>query len=279
MLSRNYPRIGVVDFGRRLIESADLDPIYVGLQQVSLPQRQLARWLTAYWLFYSAGFASYASEQKGEAFWRTLLDAAHNTKPTPFYERWPRGSERRHFRGAVAVEAVTRLKRRFADAPEGFLEALKDGPADMASVQKRVQEYYLFGGWIAFKVADMLDAVCDYPVDQSDLECFLYDTPRKSIIDNWQSGAIPLKAKTTEDALIEAFHWLQKQLAGVKVPHKPLLKEPDWFALETVWCKHKSHMNGHYPLGKDILEISAGTLPWMRCSETAKRFHAALPRA
>lgn len=276
-LSRNYPRLPVVEFGRQLLRSQDLDPVYVALQKLELEHAQLARWLLAYWLFYHCGFASFAAERGGKAYWALLLQAAENAAPSPLKERWPRGSERRHFRGEVAIRAVQKLQERYGRNPQGFLDGVMDGPPTLLDVMARVQKHYLFGSWISFKVADMLDAVWGYSVDQADLTGFLYDTPRRSILEKWSAGVLPLKAQSGEEALVEAFHWLQEQLDDVAVPHKPQLPAPDWFALETVWCKHKSHLGGHYPLYKDSIEIAAGCRGWSPVSELARRFADALP--
>lgn len=276
-LSRHYPRLTVVPFGKQLLESGDLDPIYTALQGLDFRGHQLARWLTAYWLFYNAGFASWASEREGVSYWKALAVAAENKHPSPLQGKWPRGSERRHMRGEAAVKAVASLQTRFSKRPEDFVYEIMDGPNELSKVMERVRGYYLFGSWIAFKVADMLDAVCGYPIEQSNLELFLYDTPRKSILTLWQARQLPLKAQQPEAALEEAFHWLQDQLKGVKVPHKPKLKAPDWFALETVWCKHKSHLGGHYPLYKDVIEIDEAVAEWAKVSPTAKQFRSSMP--
>lgn len=47
--------------------------------------------------------------------------------------------------------------------------------------------------------------------------------------------------------------------------------------VETILCKWKSHMNGHYPVGKDIVEISQGLQPWIKYSETAMMMSQAMP--
>lgn len=48
--------------------------------------------------------------------------------------------------------------------------------------------------------------------------------------------------------------------------------------VETVLCKWKSHMNGHYPLWNDIREINGGLEPWAgRCS-AARAFLNHMPK-
>ena len=227
-MRRNYPRIGIVEFGHKLFESGDLDPIYVALLGCLKPGPQQTRWLIAYWLFYDAGFASWASDQ--DDYWGALLTAAQNETLTPYGERWPRGSERRHFRGVKATE-----------------------------------------------VADMIDAVVGRHVAQDNLAMFLYDTPRRSILESYRAGALGIDNGLAGDAVLEpAMMWLWFQLNKLRIPHKPTMA-PDWFSLETVWCKHMSHLHGHYPLYNDIIEINHGVSLWEPYSDMAKAFQAAMP--
>lgn len=264
-----------MDFGRRLIKSGDLDPVYTCLNKLNLDSDQLSRWLIAYWCFYHCGFACTASEETGADYWKLLHKAARNQTKAPGGGRWPRGSERRHFRGEAAERAVTQLRKRYDSNPLGMIDYVASGDLDVRSVMARVSTHHLFGSWIAFKVADMLDAVVGLEIDQSDLSAFLYDSPRKSIMDNLASGEVPdggLDKPETRAAY--AMGWLGSQLRDCRIPHRPKSRL-DLFCLETVWCKHLSHMHGFYPVGKDIYEIDHGLRGWP--AETARRFRAALP--
>lgn len=275
MFGRNYPRQDLVGFGSLLFSSGDLDPIYIAAQGSSYSPQQLARWLVAYWLFYAAGFASYASEHSDREFWRVLARAAVNADLTPIGGRWPRGSERRHFRGPRAVEAVRRLHEQYSSAQQ-MVDFLTTGGMDVSSVISRARGHYLFGDWISFKIADMLDALI-MPVRQDDISVFLYDSPRKSILENIRLGTVPVPTGLDEAGqLAAAMKWLGKKLKNCSVPHKPGA-QPDLFCLETVWCKHLSHMHGHYPPLKDVVEIHEGVQPWVRVCSSAGRFKAHLP--
>jgi hypothetical protein len=261
-VARGYPRLDVVTFGRQLLDSQDLDPIYVALIKLRLDKEQLARWLVAYWCFYHAGLASFLSEQ--ENYWSWMNRAAVNKDL-----KYPRGSERRHFRGAPCVRAIAHLSRQYR-SPLSMVDHLT-GARDVEGVMQLVSEHYMFGSWIGFKVADMLDAVWGHRLEQTKIETFLYDTPRKSIQELQGCGAVP--GKSAE----EAMQWLQKKLVKSRLPHRPN-ESPDWFALETIWCKHHSHMTGHYPLNKDIREIRHGLVPWAHQSDTAFSFLQSMPK-
>lgn len=268
--------LDLTTFGRQLFKTADLDPVYVALDRKV--QGHIYLWLLAYWCFYNAGFACWASQRETpKAFWKAMRSAAENTTPTPAGGRWPRGSERRHFRGASAIRAVAELEKRYGNNPEGFFDHVLSGPMDVVSVMGRVQDHYLFGSWISFKVVDMLDAVLREPIEQTDVEVFLYDTPRKSIVENLAEGVVKIK-RTGDDAkdFPAAMVWLQRELSDCRIPHKPK-KAPDFFSLETVWCKHHSHRTGHYPIGKDIREIRHGMADWVKHSTEAAAFLKAMP--
>jgi hypothetical protein len=276
-MKRAYPRLSVEDFGRHLLTTGDLDPVYVALNKLNLPRPKLARWLTAYWSFYHCGFASYAADH--ENFWGVMLQAAVNEVPAPDGNRWPRSAERRHARGEAGIRMVTSLQVQFHN-PEVFLDYLTMYPEklNVATVMQRASEQYLFGRWIAFKIADMIDGVLRIPVAQDDINLLMYETPRKSILHNWRrTFNFPDEAQPRDmDALVaEANAWLADKLSDCTIPHKPGEK-PDLFALETVWCKHESHMNGHYPKYKDIVEIAAGVPGW---GDLAQEFARHLPHA
>ncbi len=275
-MGRKYERIGIVEFGRQLFESRDLDPVYIAAVGGVDLGVQRSRWLVAYWLFYDCGFASWASEQID--FWGALLMAAENEEPTPYGGRWPRGSERRHFRGSKSVDAVMSLSQRYGNRPENMIDYLLDGSMDVRSVMKRAKHHFMFGDWIAFKIADMIDAVMGIRVDQSELSVFLYDTPRKSILEHYHTGLLGLARDFSDKVVLElAMSWLWMELKDLRVPHKPE-SAPDWFSLETVWCKHLSHLHGHYPLWNDIDEINRGVALWGPYAKTAQDFGKAMPK-
>lgn len=275
MASRNYHKLIVEDFSRQLILSGDLDPVYIAAPKAITELNQLKRWLIAYVCFYHCGVASYASEFSGSQFWQVMMQAAKNVTKSPIGGRWPRGSERRHARGKSGIEMINRLSSKYPD-PEKFWDFITKGPMDIASVMKRAKTHYLFGQWIAFKIADLVDAVLHIPVDQDDVNILLYETPRNSIFANWRRVYdLPANAKHKHpDILVEeATNWLRSKLADLDIPHKPGEKL-DLFCLETCWCKHASHQHGHYPLNNDIDDITTDLKGW---GKTAEVFSAAMP--
>src|SRR5690606_34363348 len=99
---------GIVPFAQHLLRTGDLDPIYLALNKVQWPEAQKYRWLVAYCAFYHAGVACYMSEFRGFEFWSCMMQAAANEDGhgPAVLPRWPRGHERRHFRGEQAVKGI-----------------------------------------------------------------------------------------------------------------------------------------------------------------------------
>jgi hypothetical protein len=282
MASQNYPRVTIEDFGKHLLDAGDLDPIYLGLHRLALPANQLHRWLLAYCCFYSAGVASYLSEFEGATFWEHFLTAAKNETPAPHGGRWERGKERRHFRGGQAIKATNELIGKYP-VPElafnGHLVRPGETRLPFSVVSDRAQEWRGFGTWISFKVGDLLDRVGIIPVDFAFDEA-MYEDPTKAAIMQWK-----LRRDLPQDSTIDDPKAAVQEIVAYLIEHfkdylaPPLLDRPIGLQeVETILCKWKSHINGHYPFFNDTVEIHHGVSPWANHSDTAKRFLAAMPQ-
>jgi hypothetical protein len=164
---------------------------------------------------------------------------------------------------------VADLTKKYRDDPTAMLDHLCSGSLEAKAVISRASEHSGFGPWIGFKVADMIDALDIARVEQNDLSVFLYDTPRQSILENLPN--LPIDADGSEERQLErAMLWLRDQLKDCRLPHRPS-SAPDFFSIETVWCKHRSHRHGHYPIGHDIDEINHGleAFSMRRCSPSS----------
>lgn len=269
-------RMSLESFGAQLLETEDLDPIYVVLHRANLNRDQLRRWLLAYWCFYHAGVASWLSERPtSDRYWAAMLQAAYNDIPSPAGGRWPRGRERRHFRGDKAANAVARLAAWYP-YPEEAVRALEfTGTARFSLISQKVQQWPMFGPWIAFKVADMLERVLGVPIDFSGSDVFFFDSPREAAI-GWYEVKTGIRALTNtgpgslHDPVSEACSHLERSLQSYLAPprydRKLGLQE-----FETILCKWKSHMNGHYPVGNDIHELHEALSQWKTVSATAQK--------
>lgn len=262
-----------------LLETQDLDPLYVALVKTPMPPDQMKRWLFTYWCCYHAGASCYLSEFTGDRYWAHMLNMAANVVPNPLGTRWPRGHERRHFRGAKAVDAVGD----YADigTPEEIVGAMIAAGPVYRDIREQVTRLPQFGPWIAFKVGDMLERVLGVPVDFAEADVLMFDQPFKSALavyaDEWalpQTGT-PKEAVTFVSAKLQGRfygHVAPPHIPGI-VPRRVGLQE-----VETMLCKWKSHKSGHYPVGIDSHDLRAGLAEWATVSATARDMAANAPK-
>jgi hypothetical protein len=233
------------DFGDDLLTTYDLDPLYPMLVYAELDDKTMSRWLLAYWCYYSAGTASFITEQKN--FYKAMRMCIDRG--------YPRGHERRHFRGDAAVRGINGLQA--FGSPEKVVEYMINGKT-FQEIARSVQSFPQFGPWIAWKVADMTERILQRPVDFSDAELGVYRDPVKGAALIWygdQRHDIELDAlhKTVELSLDMFGHHMAP----------PYLDRPvNIQEIETILCKYKSHYNGHYPMGNDSYEIAHGLKGW-----------------
>ena len=292
MTTRDYPRLSIEEFGKQLIVSGDLDPVYIGLYKLlsegKMEGSHLNRWLLAYSCLYHCGVASYLSEYEGWAFFDKLELAARNEKPAPTGDRWPRAKERRHWRGTQAILSHKALVDRYGSRPERFVDYVAhhwaQGVVDahatrsFTEIAGRVQDHLGFGRWIAFKMADIVDRLGLARVEFKFDDVVIYDDPllAAEMLVRQRLG-LPENAQVKRSAIKEVFDYLQIYFSDYAAP--PMYDRPVGLAeIETVLCKWKSHTRGHYPVHNDIVEISEGIAPWMKHSGTAMAFAAALPK-
>jgi hypothetical protein len=266
--SRSYERLDIYTFGERLVFSKDLDPVYVILWEGTpeLEGVDLCRWLLAYWAFYHVGTASYITQcalngGKGSPdsrYWDAMLRAAGS-------KDWPRGSERRHYRGQQAERSVEWLADQGVEYLFRTITHFPDGYSpELADVMNLVQCWRGFGQWIAFKVADMLERLDLVPVvfTEEDLGKFS-DGPRQGAELLWKVEGEP-HSGAGDRVLPWAVGRLRKKLGHIPAPPR-YERGLDVQEYETILCKWSSHMKGHYPLGNDIHEIKKGLLRFCKC--------------
>lgn len=278
-MGRNYDKLPIEQFGRHLLETGDLDPIYIALHKMQMNQTQLSKWLVAYWCFYHAGVACHMASIPGtDAYWNEMQVAALNNTLAPSGGRWPRGHERRHFRGQQAVDGVTSLIARHpsgpADMVAGFPALLRGREAiPFSEVAARAQEERGFGPWISFKIGDMLDRLEIVPVSFDQAEVFMFKDPTEAALRLWRIKAGLNETAMPKDktkAITEVVGYLTHYFKDYTAPpgHERAVGLQE---VETILCKWKSHMNGHYPLQNDTIEITQGVTDW-NFNSIAKEF-------
>jgi len=173
--------------------------------------------------------------------------------------KFPRGAERRHFRGDFAVRAVDKLCAQFPD-PQDFFTFLSKPPTTAKSVAKRVKTLYGFGEWISWKVPDISERLGLIPVEFTD-ECvyLMFDSSLKGA-----QEVARVHVPNSKDPLMDAHKFLINKLGHLKAP--PIYdRSINVQETETVFCKWKSHLGGHYPPGKDTVEILHGLERFKQC--------------
>lgn len=259
------PYISVYDFGKQLLDAGDLDPVYVVVHEAGLSRSDLQRWLLAYWGFYHSGTASFiASAPDGdEGYWVRFETAARS-------KEFPRSSERRHFRGNNAINSVAFLKQnRVGPLFDDLLSTSCWSPLPpsltAAVLMDRVTEWVGFGPWIAFKVADMIERLGIAPV-KFDLDTVMYDSPREAAELLWDREKGPGEKA---GAGAWAIWKILEKLGHYKAPPR-YERNLNAQEAETILCKHKSYLGGHYTVGEDVEALREGLLRFARSSISQK---------
>lgn len=237
-----------VDFGRRLLATADLDPLYTMIHTARMDRTEHTRFLLAYGMYYHAGTAATIAEARD--FWKAAWEAIPNA---------PRGTERRHFRGDLAVSSVASM-RAFGTPErvmgEMFPEGIVGFPLlSFQEVFDAVQKFRGFGPWIAFKMADIAERTRYAMVDFTGCELSIYRDPVKgAALWRYNDPEAPIQKQEVGEVVEEI-----RLAVGADLLAPPLYDRPiNVQEVETILCKFKSHYNGHYPYGKDTHEILHG---------------------
>ena len=240
----------IYEFGRRLILSRDLDPAYCALFGAQLSQPQLSRLLLAYLAYYNLGLAAWLSEHEGDAYWAAMFVAAKNETPSPLGGRWPRGSERRHFRGAKCVSAVGWLARNYP-APEAAIRSLLNCKTER-HVIAHIGRWPMFGPWSAFKAADLLERVVGVPLVFNPNIGLLYAEPR---------AGLDLLAAELNQSPQEIYANLLSHFSAYAAPPRHD-RRCGAAEVESILCKFKSMRGEHYWVGRDIKEVREALQGW-----------------
>lgn len=235
-------------FGRELVRTKDLDPVYVLAWETGMGKYQLRNWLLAYWCFYHVGTASWICD--GD-FWERMERAAAS-------KDYPRSAERRHFRGQAALKSVQYLKSRGVDAL--FKDLLRAGVKASDKINT-VRRWYLFGEWISFKVVDMLERLDLCPVEFDVGTAFYEGSPTKGAQLLWDHHNPGLDSGREPGGVCNwAADMILGELGHLDAPPR-YERKINVQEVETICCKWKSYMNGHYHVGEDI-EACRRALAW-----------------
>jgi len=256
-----YDRLSLNDFASLLLSTGDLDPVYITIFDAGRPTEVLHRFVLGYSFFYHVGVASKLSEIEGPRFFSTVIELANDKKT-------PRASERRHFRGKACLKSLNYFSRTYEnpDQAMGHLMAECRGK-DVIDVLQFVKRWPLYGPWIGFKLADLMERVLGVPITFRRETLKLYKEPTKG-------AALWCEAESLnyhELGISGVVQLLEKQFGEYKAP--PAYDRPVGVQeCETVLCKWKSHLNGHYRMGKDSREILEHLHGWGSLAESLRKY-------
>ena len=196
-------------------------------------------------------------------YWVKMLRAAED-KTTP------RASERRHFRGKACINCINYfIQRRLL--PEVWIDWVIGSAkcCTLNEITSNVGQWPLFGPWIGFKIADMLERLQLCKVEFCVSDVFnMFDTPRKGAqLMSDEEG--PANRKVELWAYNRVIRELGEYLAPPSYERTINIQE-----VETILCKWKSHMGGHYRIGNDSQHIHKSLNRYSSASQLARHMIA-----
>lgn len=243
-----------IEFSKALLETEDLDPIYVMLNKSKMSKEEMRKWLVAYWCFYDSGVASMAAEASD-----------YYDEMCRLIEYAPRGTERRHFRGEKAKKAIKWMQSN--DMIGEVFDELQ-AATEYKHVVNCTRKVPMFGTWITFKVADMLERLSLAKVSFTNFNITMYREPMKGV------GIV---LYNNEDAFVsqsEVTALVVSTIVALGSPKAPPLYDRviNMQEVETMLCKYKSHTHGHYNVGKDTKELKHSLIGRGRIAEELYNF-------
>lgn len=243
----------VARFGRHLIASSDVDPIYPVLKELHTARdldEDEALWhsfLYVAWYHMPVGHAVYdlAPNPCKLSSKSMMRVGAH---------MWPTGIERRSNRGGKVFQHIEAFCKATTDSTlsewfrEGFFIAptLLDRHANWHVVNERLQSIWGNGRWAAYKHCEVLRRVHNLSVEAPDMGHRFSSGPRKGLAELY--GPLEGQSEAIVAVLDAQGRDLQERLLGRGV-------EVDVEELETILCNFHSMLKGRYYVGHDIDEM------------------------
>lgn len=156
------------------------------------------------------------------------------------------------------MNAVAELQGRYRH-PEQAVETMCAG-STFQRVSNTVQGHRGFGPWIAFKIADMSERVLRRGTSFDDCELGIYKDPRQGLAlvrhGDWQA---PITAEEVRETVAKAVAQFRRNRLRAPPYNDRLVNVQE---VETIACKYKSYVKGHYYVGKDISEVRHALQGW-----------------
>jgi len=255
-----------VTFGRHLVATKDIDPIYPLIKWVIQDRRlddEQAHWLVYLYL------CAYNAPTAWAIFQEFNDPHFYSASVTESFKKWeaerrPRlriNIERRGLRGGKIVEALEAYSCLVAGVPQrGWLETAdgwleRDSKEAFSRLWNHVQMVPFVGRWAAFKWLDLLKHVLDYPIEFPDMRLAYCTGPRQAL-EELYLGA---RSDRQDGPYIE---WLDGVGKGLRTQVGSAGLSLTFDELETALCNFLSTMHGRYYIGHDIDECQGDLEVW-----------------
>jgi len=148
------------------------------------------------------------------------------------------------------------------------MDYLLDGKPTAAVMMARVKNLYGFGEWVKWKVPDMIDRLGIAFVEFTEDELVhMFDSSKKGAMATCEQYRLIPFIESPLNRMTLAHQFVLRAMGKRRAP--PLYDRPlNVQETETIFCKWKSHLGGHYPLGKDTHEIGLGLRRYEGCPVT-----------
>lgn len=244
----------VAKFGRHLIASSDIDPIYPVLKKLHAAQgmdEEQALW-------HSFLYVAWYHLPVGHAVFGHWPDRKAMLKKNKTWVReattWPTGIERRSNRGGKVFTHIEAFRAATDHLPlsnwfrNGFIHAptLSKRHTNWHMINERLQAVWGNGRWAAYKHCEVLRRVHDFPVEAPDMGHRFSSGPRKGLAELYG----PLEGQS--EAIVAVLDAQGRDLQE-RLERRGLVVDVE--ELETILCNFHSLLKGRYYVGHDIDEM------------------------
>lgn len=238
--------VGWADFGEFIFRQREADPGYYILDYLrkdGYSPQQLKRFCVAWTSFYNLGIAAKASELTGGKFYDYLV---------AMYPTAKRASERRHFRGAAGLKAITQWRTKWS-RPEGLVDFIMRDAIDgdvtptMGDIRGRCASVAQMGDYFKWKWGDLTEVLYQKPVDFRD---WVKHSPKVPVLGAMLISAEEGWGEGQDFSIRETYLQLVAEMRKRKVKsYYAPWRSFDVQDAETICCVYKQYRSGSYHPG------------------------------
>lgn len=227
-------------FAAKMYREWDADPGYYAIQYTPMPPAQRLRLAIAWCTYYNLGLAADASEYRGDAFWMYLRTA---------YPTAPRNSERRHFRGAAGLKALTQWSTTWKKPEDMAFHMLSANPTYFG-VRERCKSVAQYGDYFYWKWCDLHEVLGYGAVNMIGSEMHSPKVPQQGALLIWNQAHVPEDPPDMDYIVPQVYYQIAKHCRAEQIP--PRTTKDRVFGIqesETVCCVYKQMASGSYTYG------------------------------